>query len=527
VQADTCGKNILFIICDQLRADYLGCYGHPGIKTPVIDRLARRGVRFTSAYCQSPVCVPSRASFYTGRYAYSHGVTWNNVPLNVSESTIGDYLRPLGHRVGLVGIIHIDPDRAGMERLGIRSDTPQGDLVAQAGFEPWERDDQLHPDEAADTDFAYNRYLRARGYEGRNPWHSHTYSASGPDGELLSGWQMRHAHLPARVREEDSETAYLTDRAIEFIADSAGTPWCLHLSYMKPHWPYMAPAPYHRMYAPDDVLPANRAAGELDDPHPVVRAFMNHEDSRSFQDEDRRRHVIPTYMGLISQLDTHIGRLLDFLERTGQIDDTLIILTSDHGGYLGDHWLGEKYLFHEESVRIPLIVVDPAPEADALRGTACDAFVETVDVLPTLLDWLGRPIPAHVLEGHSLLPLLRTGTPPTWRDMVVSEHDYAFLQARLDLGLPPSGARSYMVRTREWKYVLFEGFRPQLFDLQQDPRELVDLGGRHAAGGPAAEMHERLFTWMRHRAVRTTLSDADIDRRTASARRRGIHIEIW
>lgn len=520
-------KNILFIICDQLRADYLACYGHPSIRTPVIDALARRGVRFSSAYCQSPVCVPSRASFYTGRYVYSHGVTWNNIPLNVSELTIGDYLRPRGHRVGLVGIIHIDPDEAGLTRLGVTTDSLPGALVRNAGFEPWERDDQLHPDEGAAFDFAYNRYLRDRGYDGANPWHSHTYSAAGANGELLSGWQMRHAHLPARVREEDSETAYLTDRAIEFVRDSADRPWCLHLSYMKPHWPYMAPDPYHRLYCADDVVPANRVAGELEDPHPVVRAFMDHEDSRSFRDEDQRRHVIPTYMGLTSQVDAHLGRLFDFLEKTGQLDDTLIVLTSDHGGYLGDHWLGEKYLFHEESVRLPLIIVDPCAEADARRGTVCDAFVETVDVLPTMLDWLGHPIPGHVLEGQSLIPLLRTGTPRSWRDMVVSEHDYAFLPGRLALGLGASSARSYMVRTRERKYVFFEGFRHQLFDLVNDPLERVDLGAQPSASGPVGEMHERLFTWMRHRAVRTTFSDAQVDARTATARRRGIHIETW
>src|SRR5690606_6626638 len=121
-------------------------------------------------------------------------------------------------------------------------------------------------------------------------------AAEGTNGEILSGWYMRHAHLPARVKEEHSETAYFTNRAMEFIADAGDQPWCLHLSYMKPHWPYMAPAPYHNIYSADDVIPANRSDTELSDMHPVVKAFLTHDDSISFRDEEKRRHVIPTYM---------------------------------------------------------------------------------------------------------------------------------------------------------------------------------------------------------------------------------------
>ncbi|MDP6174612.1 MAG: sulfatase-like hydrolase/transferase, partial [Rhodospirillales bacterium] len=338
-------KNILFIMADQLRADYLGCYGHPHMRTPVIDALAKRGVMFSRAYCQSPVCVPSRMSFYTGRYVFSHGSTWNDVPVKLSELTLGDYLTPLGSRVAIVGEIHFTPDREGMTRAGVEPGSDKEAFLTQGGFEPWERDDQLHPDQSTDPNLAYNVYLRANGYEGDNPWHSHVNSALGEDGEILSGWHMRNAHLPARVIEEHSETAYLTNRAMEFIDDAGDQPWCLHLSYMKPHWPYMAPAPYHQAYGDNQVLAANRTDAEKENPHPVVAAFMNHDDSVSFGPEAQRRHVIPTYMGLIQQLDDQLGRLFAFLDEKGQTDETLIVLTSDHGGYLGDHWLGEKYLF--------------------------------------------------------------------------------------------------------------------------------------------------------------------------------------
>jgi arylsulfatase A-like enzyme len=522
-------RNFLFIMYDQLRPDYLGCYGHPVIDTPAFDSMSRRGVLFSRAYCQSPVCGSSRMSFYTGRYPTSHGTTWNNVPLRLSELTMGDYLRPLGYRVAVVGESHFVPDLEGMARAGLSpNDGGVGALIAQGGFEPWDRDDQLHPDSEPDLDFRYNLFLKEQGYGGRNPWHEHANSALGPGGEMLSGWYMRNAHLPSRVREEHSETAYFTDRAMAFIDDAGEQPWCLHLSYMKPHWPYMAPAPYHDMYrGENDVLSANRTERELHEAHPVVRAFMNHDDSQSFRDEAHRRHVIPTYMGLIRQLDDHLARLVHFLEVRGRMNDTLIVLTSDHGGYLGDHWLGEKELFHEESVRIPMIVVDPSPEADARRGERDDRLVESIDLLPTFLDSLGQPAQPHRLEGRSLRPLLHGQEDVPWRDAAFSEHDYAFMRARRELGLQPHEARSYMVRTDRWKYVHYEHFRPQLFDLQSDPMEQNDLGADPSHAAIRGEMSERLFQWFRTRAVRSTMSDETVERRTATARERGIIIEIW
>ena len=137
-------RNILFIMCDQLRWDYLSCYGHPRLRTPHIDSLAARGVRFTRAYVQSPVCGPARMSFYTGRYVQSHGASWNGFPLKVGEMTMGDYLRPLGLDAVLVGKTHMQADSEGMQRLGIDPDSVIGVRVAECGFDPYERDDGLH-----------------------------------------------------------------------------------------------------------------------------------------------------------------------------------------------------------------------------------------------------------------------------------------------------------------------------------------------------------------------------------------------
>jgi arylsulfatase A-like enzyme len=521
-------RNVLFIMCDQLRADYLSCNGHPTIHTPHIDALAARGVNFTRAYCQSPVCGPSRMSFYTGRYMFSHGATWNNVPLSVGEWTMGDYLRALGRRTVLVGKTHMRADDEGMARLEIAAGSPLGVLVSQCGFEPYERDDGLHPEQSADPNLAYNRYLRSRGYGSNNPWHDFANSVEGPHGEVLSGWYMRHAHLPARVAEADSETAYMTNRAIDFLREAGDRPWCLHLSYIKPHWPYIAPSPYRDMYGPQHVVPARRQAQERAQPHPVVAAFMQHEESQNFQRDEVREVVIPAYMALVKQIDDHLGRLWGVLETQGRLEDTMIVLTSDHGDYLGDHWLGEKELFHEASARVPLLVYDPQAAADHTRGTQDTRLVEAIDLLPTFLDALGGDLHPQRLEGRSLLPLLRPGSEPVaWRDAAFSELDYAFRPARLALGLAPHEARAFMVCTAQWKYIFYEHFPPQLFDLSVDPDEFHDLGASPEHAVVRATLHERLFAWLRTRRTRTTIADSTIAQRTANTRQRGILIGVW
>lgn len=519
-------RNILFIMADQLRADYLSCYGHPRLQTPAIDAIAAQGVRFSRAFVQAPVCGPSRMSFYTGRYMSSHGSTWNGVPLRVGDMTIGDHLRPLGTRVALVGKTHMTADLAGFKRLGIDQKSREGVLASECGFEPYERDDGLWPDHPSSTDLAYNRYLRAQGYEGDNPWHTVANSA-GEDDATLSGWLMRHAREPARVTDEHSETAYMTNRAMDFMTEAGDQPWCLHLSYIKPHWPYIAPAPYHAMYDARDVLPANRDEKERDNPHPVVRAFMHHEESLNFSRDEVRETVIPAYMGLIRQLDDHLARLFAWMKLRGFFENTMIVITSDHGDYLGDHWLGEKELFHEESIRIPLIIYNPDKTADGTRGNIDDRLVEAIDLAPTFLDALGGKPAPHILEGRSLMPATLDRDASGWRDAVISECDYSFREARLELGVAPSAARGYMVRTERWKYIHYEGFRPQLFDLRSDPHELIDLGADAAAGSVREKMRSLLAEWALHRKSRVTISDDDIARRTGTHKTRGLPFGVW
>ncbi|MCG8491569.1 MAG: sulfatase-like hydrolase/transferase [Sneathiellales bacterium] len=519
-------RNILFIMCDQLRADYLACNGHPTMKTPHIDKLADGGVNFTRAYVQAPVCGSSRMCFYTGRYMFTHGATYNGVPLNVGQPTLGDHMRELGVQTGLIGKTHMAADRSSMERLGIDPVSKNGVLASQCGFEPWERDDGLHPDQYTDPNLPYNQYLRSKGYDGDNPWHTAANSGRDENGELQSGWLLRNAHLKAEVSAEHSETAYMTNQAMEKISALGDTPWCLHLSYIKPHWPYIAPAPYHNMYSEADILVANRSSAEKENPHPVVDAFMGHEESINFSDEDKRKHVIPAYMGLITEIDDNIGRLMTFLEQQGRLEDTLIVFTSDHGDYLGDHWLGEKELFHEESIRVPMIVSSPETRVQK-KGTVSESLVEAIDLVPTFIDALGGEEKPHLLEGRSLLPFLNGETPADWRKAVFSEVDYAWRGARLSLALSPDETRGYMIRSEKWKYISFDGFPPQLFDLENDPNELEDLGQRNSHAEICKDHENRINLWIRKRKTRFTVRHDTIEEKTDNARERGIFFGVW
>lgn len=514
-------RNVLFIMCDQLRADYLSCYGHPVLQTPNIDRLASRGVRFTRAYVQSGVCGPSRMSFYTGRYPSSHGATWNFIPMPVSEYTLGNYLEEAGRSLHLVGKTHVEPDREGMAQLGLAPGSESAELLKEGGFRVIVRHEGDLPTGKED----YKDYLRGIGYDGDDPWLDYAAGAVDENGKVVSGWNMRNAHLAARVREEHSETAYVTDQAINFIKARGEQPWALHVSYIKPHWPYMVSAPYHDMYRDADtgpILPPCTA-----NEHPVVAAYRKHPEALSFSQEEVARHVRPTYMGLIKQIDDHLGRLFDELEQAGRMEDTLIVFTSDHGDFLGDRELGEKELFYEEIQRVPFIVYDPDPAADALRGKTEERLVEAVDVVPTVLAALGLEIPQHRVEGRSLLPLTRGEPLSGWRQFAVSELDYSTRRARNVLNRSiESDCRAWMIRTDRWKYVHWVGYRPQLFDLQADPQELADLGADASFEQICAELRGTLLDWLLARKHRTAVSHHRIARMTDNLPP-GIHIGVW
>lgn len=503
-------RNILFIMADQLRWDYLSCYGHPTLKTPNIDALAARGVRFANAFVQSPVCGPSRMSFYTGRYVSSHRAFGNFVPLPVDERTLGEYLRAYGIRVAVDGKTHVEPNYEGLQRLGINPKSKVGRLLLEGGFEPYDRHDGVMTDEDETelTENRYSKYLRKKGYLHENPWLHFANSGQDGDGKVLSGWHMRYAQAAARVDEKHSETAYTTDRAIKFISECGDEPWCLHLSYIKPHWPYVAPAPYHNLYNKEDVIPIKCSPVERENPHPLYQSYMKHPAGVNFSKPQVRDTVIPVYMGLVKQIDDHIGRVMEHLDKEGRLEDTMIVFTADHGDYLGDHYLGEKELWHDTVNRLPLIIVDPDSKANKTRGNTENRLVESIDLVPTFIESMGGTMPSEALEGRSLVPLLHGDKVENWRNMIVSEFDYSFRTGtRLELKRPVKGCRTCTLRTEDWKFVFVDGYRPLLFDLRNDPDEFIDLGEDIRYAGVREQFEATLFRWMLARKSYTSTSD--------------------
>ena len=517
--------NILFVMYDQLRFDYLSCAGHPHLQTPNFDRVAAMGVRFTNAFVQSPICGASRMSFYTGRYVSSHGAAWNGFPLRVGERTMGDHLRSSGMDCWLIGKTHMKADAEGMARLGLSPDSEIGARQAECGFDAWIRDDGLWasgPDGFYDEKRSpYNEYLKSKGYASENPWADFANAGVDEDGDMATGWMFSNADKPANIREEDSETPWLTRQTIDFI-DQAKAPWCAHVSYIKPHWPYIVPAPYHDMFGSEHVPEPTRHDSERDNPHPVFGAYMGNKIATAFQREDVRQKVIPAYMGLIKQCDDQLGFLLDHLEETGRMADTMIVLTSDHGDYLGDHWMGEKDLFHNPSVKIPMIIYDSSSKADATRGTTCDALVEAIDLVPTFVEAAGGKVASNILEGRALTPLLH-GETPDWREYAISEFDYSPTPQAVKLGLEPNDCRLFMVFDGRYKMMhAMGGFRPMLFDLENDPNEFDDLAKGDAHKEVLDRLYSQLADWGRRNAQRVTKSDEDIISMRGRSIRKGV-----
>jgi len=521
--------NVLWIMADQLRFDYLSCYGHPHLHTPHIDALAGRGMRFSNAYVQSPVCGPSRMSAYTGRYVRSHGSTWNGMPLRIGEPTLGDHLREAGARAVLVGKTHMVADAEGMAWLGIDPQSEIGVRVSECGFEPFERDDGLHPDSPRQNWSAYDDYLVAQGFRSDNPWEDFANSGVDPDGDLMSGWLLKNSRLAANVPEEHSETAYMTNRAMDFMrqAQADGRPWMCHLSYIKPHWPYIVPAPYHAMFGNRHVLPPVRSLAERETDHPLMQAYLDARVCKSFSRDPVRDHVIPAYMGLIKQLDDNLGRLFAWMDDTGLTENTIIAFTSDHGDYLGDHWMGDKDFYHDMAVKVPLIIADPRSAADGTRGIVSDALVEMIDLAPTFMSALGCPPKPHVVEGRDLTPLLH-GQKGFSRSHVISQHDYHWSEMARALGQPQEQAHTTMIFDGRWKYIRCETFRPILFDLHADPQELVDLGASDLPEHQEVRtrMDKALLDWATRHHTRITATP-DVLAGQSKAAEIGILIGFW
>lgn len=290
----------------------------------------------------------------------------------------------------------------------------------------------------------------------------------------------------------------MVDRTIDYIK-AQDEAWIVDLSLLRPHPPWVAPEPYNDLYPPEDLMTFNPHPDRQTeaDQHPFVRTYLNKPHYGAPPDDRKTARLKASYYGLMTKVDDNLGRLFDYLKASNQWDNTLIVFTSDHGEQIGDHWLIGKLGFFDASYHIPLIVRDPG--AVETRGQVVQDFTENVDIMPTMLDWLGLDIP-NQCDGRSLMPVLRTGnTPSNWRDAAHWEFDFRDVaegeQMESELGLTQHQCTLNVLRDERYKYVHFTNLPPLFFDLEKDPGELHNLANDPEYLPKVLEYAQKMLSW--------------------------------
>ena len=416
-------SNLLFLMSDEHNARMLGCSGHPVVQTPNLDALAARGARFTSAYCNSPICVPSRASFATGRYPHQIGA-WDNASPYVGQAPSWAHrLRAAGHPVTTIGKLHyrspLDDTGFADQRIPMHVMEGRGDVFGCIRTDiPPTRFQLEHVDEAGPGESEYIRY---------------------DTGIADAAVRWLHEEAPAHQR-----------------------PWCLFVSFSLPHFPLIAPREYLDLYPIDEVpLPIQWQPGDWPR-HPYVSAFREArvQSDAEFRGAAMVRRAVAAYFGMCTFVDAQIGRVLDALQATGSASRTRVVYTSDHGETLGDYGLWGKSVMYDSALAVPLILAGP----DVPAGAVVEQNASLVDAFPTILDSFG--LEPHGddadLPGASLWPAARGQDFPQ-RTVFAEYHA---------MGAPHA---SYALCDGRYKYVHYLGHPPQLFDLAADPEERHDL----------------------------------------------------
>ncbi len=418
--------NFLFIQCDQLAARALRAYGNTTVKAPHIDRLAETGVVFESAYCNLPMCGPSRASMMCGRLPFSIGMYDNASAFHADIPTFAHYLRSFGYRCWLAGKMHfVGPDQL-------------------HGFEK-RLTTEIYP-----ANFAWTvDWSKGREYRPTNLTMA-TVLASGP---AIRTMQMDY----------DDEVAFAGVQALYDLArENDGKPFFLGISFTSPHSPYVIGQEFWDRYHPDDIEAPAVPPLELDEMDHLSRNlhFCQCRDKFTMTTDDRRR-ARHGYYGMISYIDDHIGRIMDVLEKTGLADNTIVIFTSDHGDMQGERGMWFKQHFFERAVQIPFIVSAPGRFASA----RVSENISLIDLVPTLVD-LAKPgfdDVAEPLDGTSLVEALDGGS-GSLPDTVISE-----------FAADGSTGPSRMIRKGPWKLMDLEGEDILLYHIPHDPTEVTNL----------------------------------------------------
>lgn len=472
-------RNVLLIIADQFRWDCLGVAGNPVIKTPNLNALAAEGVLFSSTFVQTVPCGPSRMCLFTGRYLCSTRAVDNMTPLVDAEENLGMYLRAGGYRSAMAGYNDYAVDPRTLPDTDSRTRALSYDNFLP-GFDEILKHEYHSP--------AYFDYLRSKGYPENLccPHICTEYAVPevGPGDHLP-------LHYPAHYRAEDSEARFLTQRGVDFMKAQDAPGWMLSMNYIKPHPPRICPTPYHAMYDPADMPRANRRPEELESGHPYLRAA--HAEPALVNERDLRE-TQACYYGMISEIDACVGALLQALRESDQWDNTLIIFTSDHGEYLGDHYFTDKAHFYDETMRVPLIVRDPTAAADRTRGRHDTGFAELIDIAPTVLEWCGLPVPDR-MQGRSLLNRMHGQPEAAPRKEIHFEFDYRNRLWRNKAC--PDDNLLWVLRSEDYKYVQFADpdIPPLLFDLRNDPGEFQNLADKAEYAPVIADYCQRMLQW--------------------------------
>lgn len=432
VKVKSDAPNILFICTDQQRWNTIGALGNPYVHTPFLDQLVEEGVSFTKAHCQSPICTPSRASFMTGMYASTIRASKNGAAEWAEAAPlISTMLSEAGYDCGMAGKLHLSTAMA--HRPEIR---PKDD-----GFRTFWLSHSPYQGGSA------NDYIK---------W----YKDKGVD---IVALKEEYGYVPA----EYHQTTWITDRAIDFMKEKREWPWYFNLNIYDPHGPFDPPQKYLDKYDIENLPGPWVNKADIEAKSELNDVLFQSEPKEYTAKQNKQRQA--EYWAQIDLIDENIGRLLKTLEETGQLQNTLIILTSDHGEMLGDHGLtGKGCRFYEGLVRVPFIWWYPGKFEQNLQS---DALVELVDIVPTLLELTGLEIPKE-MQGKTLLPIL-TGakSPDHHRDFVRSE----FYNTLLPKG-DAEPAFATMLRTQKYKIVNYHNReKGELFDLENDPEEFQNL----------------------------------------------------
>jgi arylsulfatase A-like enzyme len=480
--------NILLITTDQQHWAALGCHT-PVLRTPNLDRLGRDGIRFDRAYCANPLCSPSRSSIITGTYPSTHGCWTIGTKLADDARTIGHLLGSAGYQTSLSGKAHFQPLASTPEQVSLEAPPTLRDLDFWRGFTgPYYGFDTVQlVRNHADEGWVGQHYALWMEERGLGDWREHFRDEQNRGPAREHSWD-----LPADFH----YTTFVTERTIESIdrAVTDGKPFFTWASFSDPHPPYLVPEPWASMYDPAEVTPGHHTDGEFDrmppwfgktqeiDPDFTAwqeTPFANHGFSSHLVDEDRLRHNIAVYYGMVSFLDQGVGKILDHLDQQGLTDDTLVVFTSDHGHFLGQHGLTAKGAFHyEDLIRIPMLARFPG-RIPAGHTTA--SLQSLVDLAPTFLTAAGLPVPLD-MQGVDQLAVW-TGAEPRARDHVIVENRHQPTRVHL---------RTY-VEDRYKLTVYRDEVVGELFDLVDDPAEIHNRFADPAAAVVLGELRARFL----------------------------------